>query len=417
MDLRELKATQQKLKKFVEEFKGFLGRSERVHWCQLYLSGLLLDGERKSIQPIAERLPGGNEQAMQQFVNQSPWDHEGIQLQLAQYLAFVFSGKKKKRSGVLVLDDTTLPKKGNHSVGVSRQYCGALGKVANCQSIVTWHYVGRESEHFPIVGELYLPENWTQDKRRLKRCRVPKKRFSFQKKWELANDLLKKIPKESLPYEAIVCDAGYGEIKEFLRVLDEEGQVFLAQVPESHGFWPKDVALYEKQPKVGRPRKFPEVRNKALKPLSAKRWRIKLQEEGLRWKTIKLPLASKRRTRAIAIRVKEVITQAYYRPGKEFWLIIENYAEDQYKYYVSNASVKTSLKKMILWAHERYKVEQGYQQLKEELGLDHFEGRSWQGLHHHMTLCFMAYGFLLLLKQQQVKKTQPTYHYPKYAIG
>ena len=122
------------------------------------------------------------------------------------------------------------------------------------------------------------------------------------------------------------------------------------------------------------------------------------------WKTIKLPLKFKSSTRAIALRVKEVITQAYYRPGKEYWLIIENYALDQYKYYVSNAPLKTPLKKLILWAHERWKIEQGYQQLKEEPGLDHLEGRSWRGLHHHITLCFMAYAFLLLLKQTYLKK-------------
>lgn len=102
--------------------------------------------------------------------------------------------------------------------------------------------------------------------------------------------------------------------------------------------------------------------------------------------------------------VREVITQAFYRPGKERWLVIEKLSEDNYQYYISNASPETPLKQIVLWAHERYKVEQGYQQLKEELGLDHFEGRSWRGFHHHITLCFMAYAFLVLLKDKQLKK-------------
>jgi SRSO17 transposase len=105
-----------------------------------------------------------------------------------------------------------------------------------------------------------------------------------------------------------------------------------------------------------------------------------------------------------AIRVKEVITEAFYRPGNERWLIIEKFGRDQFKYFVSNAPSNISLKKMVEWIHQRWQIEQGYQQLKEELGLDHFEGRSWRGLHHHLTLCFMAYGFLYLLKLQHQKK-------------
>ena len=212
MNLRELTATRKKLIDFVQCFKTFLGRSERVHWCSLYLSGLLLEGERKSIQPMAERLPGGNEQAMQQFVNQSPWHYESLQLGLAKYLNQHSQAKK----GVLVLDDTSLPKKGNCSVGVARQYCGAQGKVANCQSLVTWHYVNDRGLHFPVLGELYLPENWIKDKGRLKRCGVPKERFPFKQKWLLALELLERIhQEEAMKYEAIVFDAGYGEIKEF----------------------------------------------------------------------------------------------------------------------------------------------------------------------------------------------------------
>jgi SRSO17 transposase len=402
MKLRELTNTKKKLIEFVESFKVFLGRSERVHWCSMYLSGLLLDGERKSIQPMAQRLPGGNEQALQQFVNQSPWHYDLIQLNLAKYMNNHFQAK----TGVLVLDDSSLPKKGNYSVGVSRQYCGAQGKVANCQSIVTWHYVTDSNVHFPVLGELYLPENWTKDKKRLKRSGVPKERYQFKRKWQLALELLDKIDDHKLlSYEAMIFDAGYGEIKEFLRVLDNRQKTFLAQIPESHCFWPRDVKLITEQPIKGRPRQYPAVQDKSAKPLSAKNWQLRLNQQGVKWRKIKLSLVSKTSTMAIAIRVKEVITQAYYRPGNEYWLIIEKYGNNQYKYYVSNASADTSLKKMISWAHERWKIEQGYQQLKEELGLDHFEGRSWRGLHQHLTLCFMAYAFLLLLQKQQLKKT------------
>ena len=178
----------------------------------------------------------------------------------------------------------------------------------------------------------------------------------------------------------------------------------MAQVPESHCFWAQEVALITELSDRGRPRRYPAVRDNSLKPLSARQWQIQLNQQGIKWRKVKLRLASKASTLAIAIRVKEVMRQTYYRPGKDYWLIIEKQGKDHYKYYVSNASAHTPLKKMMLWAHERWKIEQGYQQLKEELGLDHFEGRSWRGLHQHMTLCFMAYAFLLLLQNKGLKK-------------
>lgn len=396
MHLKELKAIKNRLKNYVENFSSYLGRSERRHWCWMYLCGLLSDGERKSIQPMAEKLPGGNEQALQQFVNQSPWPHEPLQLALVKYAQSTLSNLNPS---VLVLDDTTLPKKGKHSVGVARQYCGALGKVANCQSIVSWHYVGKRDNHFPLLGELYLPKSWCEDNERLTEAGVPKRRQGFQKKWQIALDLLDVVKSTDLPYEALVFDAGYGEIREFLRKLDERDECFIAQIPESHGYWPLNVKLNNKQVLAGPRRRYPEIADKSKNALSAKQWRKQLEQQGKQWKTVRLPLASNKSTKVFALRVKEVITQAYYRPGPQRWLLIEQTKGGVYKYYVSNAPANTSISKMVNWAHERWKVEQGYQQLKEELGLDHFEGRSWRGLHHHMTLCFMAYIFLLLIKK------------------
>lgn len=192
-------------------------------------------------------------------------------------------------------------------------------------------------------------------------------------------------------------DAGYGEIREFLRTLDERNECFIAQIPESHGYWPLNTQL--KRVLVDSRRRHPEIADKSKNALSAKQWRKRLEQQGKKWITVRLPLTSNTSTKVLAIRVKEVITQAYYRPGPERWLLIERTKGGLYKYYVSNAPANTRVSKMVRWAHERWKVEQGYQQLKEELGLDHFEGRSWRGLHHHITLCFMAFIFLLLVKK------------------
>jgi SRSO17 transposase len=402
VNLKRLKKVSAQLDKFVSFFKKELGRSERTHWCRMYLCGLLLNGERKSIQPMAERLPEGNSQALQQFVSQSPWDYSTIQIKLAKYLI----KKTRSKAGVLVLDDTSFPKKGVKSVGVAHQYCGALGKVSNCQSVVTWHYSTTDGTHFPINAELFLPQKWTEDKKRLKAAGVPHRRFKFQKKWQLALDLLNSISIEELPYEAIVFDAGYGEVREFLKVLDQRGITFVAQIPETHSFWPLDIETQFAQKKTGRPRVYPSVEDKESRPLSAKKWKNLHIKEGGHWQTISLPLKSKKETEVFVVRVREVIAQAFYRPGDERWLIVEKFGENEFKYYVSNATGKTALDVMVRWLHRRWEIEQGYQQLKEELGMDHFEGRSWRGLHHHITLCFMAYAFLTMLRRHEGKKNQ-----------
>ena len=395
MKLAELQAVEKQLETFVEDFALELGRAERRYWGKQYVVGLLMDGGRKSIEPMAQRVPGGNEQALQQFVNQSPWAHEPVQTKLYRRLV-QRSGPGK---GVLVLDDTSLPKKGKHSVGVAPQYCGALGKVANCQAVVTWHYSGARM-HFPLLGELYLPQSWTTAPAKLRQAGVPSTKWQFQEKWKLALELLDQLRPE-LQYEAIVTDAGYGEIRPFLHALDNRRQLFVAQIPESHCFWPAMVALEEQEKPGGRPRRFPMIADPHAQPLSAKAWRQQAEADKRRWRKITLSLQRKKTVTVAAVRVRETTTQAWRRPGPERWLLIERHRDGSYKYYLSSAPRQTSVKRMIGWAHHRWKIEQGYQQLKEELGLDHFEGRSWRGLHHHLTLCFLAYGFLQLLRQKK----------------
>lgn len=397
MQPTQFKALEKHLGEFVEQFRDLLGRSERRYWCKQYLTGLLLDGERKSIEPMAGRVADGDAQAMQQFVNQSPWAHEALQLSLARFML----RQRRAHRRVMVLDDTTLPKQGKSSVGVARQYCGALGKVANCQSVVTWHYADAQS-HFPLLGRLYLPQVWTTDTERLKRAGIPPACQSFREKWKLALELLDELAPEVEP-EAVVCDAGYGEIREFLGELDARGHLFVAQVPEHHSFWSADIAVIEEVNRMGRPRQFPRVADPQAQPLRAKLWREQIEREGRKWRQVKLALQQPKTVKVVALRVREAVAQAWRRPGPERWLLIERQSDGTVKYYVSNAGRRASVRQMVRWAHERWKIEQGYQQLKEELGLDHFEGRSWRGLHHHLTLCFMAYCFLQLMKRGKKK--------------
>lgn len=400
MKIAQLKSLEKQLSDFVEHFAPILGRSERRYWCKLYLTGLLLEGERKSIEPLAARVHGGDDQCLQQFVNQSPWSDDAIQWQLLRLLIKRFS----QIPGVLALDDTSLPKKGEHSVGVARQYCGALGKVANCQSIVTWHFTSSKGAHFPLLGQLYLPESWTSAPQRMQRAGVPEQKQTFRKKWQIALHLLDQMAEE-IDYEAVVMDAGYGEIRPFLRELDHRKITFVAQVPESHCFWPADIEVDKAQKLMGRPRRFETVADRQAQPLSARQWRLQLEAMAAKWQEVKVGLEKKKKVKVLAVRVRETVDQAWRRPGSERWLLIEQRTDGSHRYWVSNAEAKTPIKQMTLWGHQRWQVEQGYQQMKEELGLDHYEGRSWRGLHHHITLCFMAYGFLRLVQAR--KKSGP----------
>lgn len=399
MRSREFSSIQKKLTSFVENFYPQFKRSDRLKWCGIYLSGLIVEGERKSIEPMAHRIKSGNVQALQQFVNQSPWSFEEVQKNLRE----LSQTKLKPNKGVLILDDTAFPKKGKSSVGVSHQYCGVLGKVANCQSVVSWHFANSDF-HFPLIAELYLPQSWIDDKEKLIKNGVPERRFKFQKKWEIALDLFKQI-KDYSQYEAVLCDAGYGEIPEFLNALDRQNVKFIAQIPERMSFWPEELKVElpgNMSKKVGRPYKHPKSLIPGARPAQAKNLVSKLLEKNS-FKKIKINLKYKKYVEIFAVKLRQAITQSWICPGPERWLIIEKFQEE-YKYYVSNLPDGTTLESMSRLIHSRWKIEQGYQRLKEELGLDHFEGRSWNGLHHHITLCFMAYYFLIFLQKGCKKK-------------
>lgn len=388
MDKIELKRARRELEIFVEPYRELIGRSERMHWCRMYISGLLLDGERKSIEPIAKRLPGGDVQSLQQFVNQSPWEYKPVMKKLREEMIKKYGSSE----GVLILDDTALPKKGKKSVGVAHQWCGALGKVANCQNLVTWHYSVPSGHHFPISGEIYLPREWTQDKRRIEEAGVPRERHRYISKLHLALKLLDEFGKD-IPHRAIVWDAWYGKDRPFRRELEQRGEKYVGGIPCSHLFWPLDIPVKRRPNWTGRPRKYTLTKDPQAKAISAKNWGKRISS----WETVRFD--KEKVVQAKAIRVRETDRRHSHKVGAPSWLIIEKEPSGRMKYYVSNLLEDTSLKELVYLAHQHWMVEQGYQHLKEELGLDHFEGRSWYGLHHHLTLCFMAYDFLLSTKR------------------
>lgn len=397
MTAKQVGELRRQLQSFVEEFAAELSRSERRHWCGKYLEGLLREGERKSIEPLAARV-GGDEQALQQFVNQSPWDHTAVLHRLREQMK-----RRAAAGGVLVLDDTSLPKQGRHSVGVARQYCGALGKIANCQSIVTWHWAG-PGLPWPLAAQLDLPAAWTDDVARMTRAGVPPAAQRFKEKWRIALDLLDEMKPQLPAYQALVFDAGYGVALPLLAELEKRGEPYVAQVPGNVAAWPADAVATIPPATRGRPRRHAVVRARSLHACSMVEWRDQLRQTPERWRTVRLPRADGASVRAIAMRVQASQRGSLWRqPGRARWLLIEQLDDDTFKYHLSNLPAATSLEELVRLAHQRWAIEQGYQQLKEELGLDHYEGRSWRGLHHHLTLCFLAFCFLTRLRTS--KKT------------
>ena len=354
---------------------------------------------------------------MSQFVNQSPWEFEPVQEKLRGFLLHKF--KPKAEDSFFILDDTTFPKKGKHSVGVAHQYCGALGKQANCQTLVSWQFASPKI-HFPLIAEAYLPESWTSDPRRMRKAGIPERRFTFREKWRLALEQLKQFRHE-VPHKGVLCDAGYGQSKDFLHALDEMDEPFIAQIPSTMSFWPADVPTESRQKSAqGRPKKSQTVSDARMKPKQVCKWMKALESRPNAWRIIVLPLQTRKRVEIAAIRVREVDNSYRRRPGKTRWLLIERLKTSdgiEHKYYLSSFPEETAIRKLAVAAHVRWKIEQGYQQLKEELGLDHFEGRSWTGFHHHVTLCFMAYAFLQLLKLKLgKKKTSPESLFPDSGV-
>ena len=378
-----------RLERFLADLLEPVGRSERRHWGGVYVRGLLLNGERKSIEPLAARVPDGNVQAMQQFVGQSPWSWTPLWERLGKRMT-----AELEPDSAWVVDDTGFPKQGDHSVGVARQYSGTLGKTANCQVAVSIHLVS-ENGNAPLGWRLYLPESWAEDKQRRQEAGIPAK-IAFVPKWQLALEIIDQMRSWGLPDRVVLADAGYGESTEFREALEQRQLRYAVGVGPQVGVWLKPPKPQMLKPKSkGRPPSawhYGDQRPLALKAvaLKAKGWRtIRWREGSKGWLE----------SRFWAMRVQP--SHGFHEgepPHKEVWLLVEwpESAEAPLKYFLCDLPEHYTLRRLVRLAKSRWQIEQGYQQLKEELGLDHYEGRNWQGWHHHVTLVMMAYAFLTL---------------------
>jgi SRSO17 transposase len=390
-------------KRFAAYMKGLAdaaGHADRHIPLKSYCTGLLLPGDRKSVEPMAARLAPGNVRRMHQslhhFVADAPWDDQAILEKVRQQVL-----PAMQRSGPVVawiIDDTGFPKQGKHSVGVARQYCGQLGKSDNCQaavslSISTW------SSSLPIGWRLYLPEVWCQDAKRCRQAGVPEE-IAFQTKPEIALDQIRQAMERQVPVGVILADAGYGKGTQFRTALTQLGLQYIVGIETNATVWePGQQPLPAPPRKPGRGASPKRLRRAPdHQPLSVKQLALGLPPSA--WKDIGWRQGSRGilRSRFAAVRVRpahrdEKLTE----PRSEEWLLIEwpKEASEPTKYWLSNLPANTALKPLVKLAKHRWIIERDYEELKQELGLGHYEGRSWRGFHHHATLCIAAYGFLV----------------------
>ncbi|MDP9055106.1 MAG: IS701 family transposase [Acidobacteriota bacterium] len=375
------------------------GHADRIVPFKAYCTGLLLPGERKSIEPMAARLDpdhvGRMHQCLHHLVADAPWDDDVL---LDRALDTVLPAMQRQAPiTAWIVDDTGFPKKGQHSVGVTRQYCGQVGKQDNCRVAVSLS-VATASASMPIAFRLYLPEVWANDRQRRKKAGVPDD-IAFQTKPRIALDQIRRAQQRGVPPGVVLADAGYGNDSHFRAQLSEWGLLYVAGVQSTVTVWkPGEQPKPAKQAKgMGRPPKLLQ-RTGDHQPVNAKELAMSLPREE--WKSVswRQGVKSKLTSRFAAVRVRPA-HRDYERaePHPEEWLLAEwpTGENEPTKYWLSTLPADTQLARLIFAAKHRWIIERDYQELKQELGLGHFEGRGWRGFHHHASLCIAAYGFLV----------------------
>ena len=406
MQPAQLRAAERRLDRFLSALTPLLGRAERQTHAGEYVRGLLLDGERKSIAPLAERVAGAEVQALRQFVNQSPWDWAPLQAALTMTML-----DRLLPEAVLILDETSFPKKGDQSVGVARQYCGALGKTANCQVAVSVH-LGTDTACLPLTWGLYLPQAWIDDPTRRTAARVPDT-IAYQTKNQLALAALDRVRAWGVGPRVVLADAGYGTSHDFRAALTARGLPYCVQVATSVQGWLDDPAPAGAPAYTGRgrPRMRPP-RADLPGPLALDEIAATLPPAAWRrvtWRAgTKGPLRS--RFAETTLWPSHGWSSHGALPTAAVRLLIEwpRGAAAPTKYWLAQLPDEVlGLRRFVRLAKGRWRIEQDYRELKDELGLDHFEGRSWTGWHHHVTLASMAYAFLVLETMRGKKNGRP----------
>jgi SRSO17 transposase len=409
---------------FLEPFAPLFRRHTSRDSMERYLTGLLTDLPHKTCDTIADVIAGTSVERLQHLLTDAAWDPLALdEARVKRLLAL-----HPVTDGILVFDDTGLPKKGSASVGVTPQYSGTLGKIGNCQVVVSAEFLADDPAssnpfHWPLSAQLFLPESWTQDRKRRQQAQVPES-ISQQTKPEIALGLLDRARQWSVPIQAVVVDAGYGDNPNFLRGLDERQVPYICAVESTFGCrLPQEVQASVAQAPVyggrGQPRKSRPAPlytvKQLIESLPASAWQTISWREGTK---------GTMQVQAVALRVHWATGSSLHstshsrvHTGPEGWLLAERpvpealadeaqppsvepqaIKEEKIKYWFSMLPQETSLQHLVLLAHARWVIEQFYEDAKQECGLDDYQGRSWQGLHRHLALVMLAYSFLMLYR-------------------
>src|SRR5215217_2518302 len=346
-----------------EPFLSALEHPARRHWAPYYLRGLLLPGERKSVQPMSMRLGLAAHDQLHNFVASPAWDGAPLEAVLAAKADALVGG----RDAVLVVDDTALPKKGSASVGVAHQYAGALGKNANCLTLV------RDEVPVPVALRLFLPREWVADPARLERAGVPEAHRAARAKGEVALAEIDRLTALGLRFGCVLADAGYGNSALFRQALSARGLHWAVGIPKVQQAYGAEVDLLWPQARTGRPRSKPVP---SARPAAAKALLTNAAWQPVAWRRgTKVPLVAEFAALRVRIADGEAVRGGIHLPGEEVWLVGERRASGEVKYHLSNLPAEVPLERLVGLIKARWVCEQAHQQMKEELGLDHFEGR------------------------------------------
>jgi len=391
-------ARERRFRDYLERLARALGHEDRREPLRAYLTGLCLPGDRKSIEPMAARIDPrhvrARHQSMHHFVANAPWDDSAV-----RRIARAWVLEQMERHGPVaawVVDDTSFPKKGRHSVGVARQYCGALGKQDNCQVAVTVT-LANDAVSVPVAYQVYLPEAWARDAKRRRAAGIPRD-VPFRTKWQIALEQLMRLQAEGLPPAPVVADPGYGAITEFRDELTALQAPYILGVTSETTVWPPGTEPRRPKPSRGRGRPQSRLRRSARhRPVSLTVLAAGWPEASWHRVTWREGTRGAMRSRFARLRVRPAHRdERRSEPRPEEWLLIEwpQGEPAPTKFWLSTLPPTISFPDLVRLAKIRWRIERDYQELKDELGLDHFEGRGWRGFHHHGSLCIATYAFL-----------------------
>jgi SRSO17 transposase len=399
MEIASSNGSESRFSAYVEALAGVIGHADRARPLTDYCRGLLLPCERKSVEPLAAVTApsrvAAQHQSLLHFVGEAPWLDEPV---LAKVRDLVLPSIV--RHGPIeawIVDDTGFGKKGRHSVGVAHQYCGELGHAGNCQVAVTLSIANHHAS-LPIAYRLYLPQEWAGDRARRRAAGVPEA-VVFKTKPAIALDQIRAACAAGIPAGVVLMDAGYGHDMDLRTEIAALGLGYVVGIQSVTTVWGHGRQPLPPKAWAGRGRRPTLLRRDAVhRPYSAKALALALPPSA--WHTISWRQGSNERLRSRFARVR---VRPAHRDDKrraahpEQWLLIEwpDGAHEPTRYWLSNLAADIAFKRMVDLAKLRWRIERDYQELKQEVGLGHYEGRGWRGFHHHAALCIAAYGFLI----------------------